>query len=52
MNRADLIARLNRYRDRYLDPNDADDSPLDNLQETPEANELIEKFIDRIVLGC
>jgi GMP synthase (glutamine-hydrolysing) len=52
MNRADLIARLNRYRDRYLDPDNADDSPLDNLQETPEANELIEKFIDRIVLGC
>jgi GMP synthase (glutamine-hydrolysing) len=53
MNHTDLIARFTRYRDRYLDQDDDLenlDEILGSFQETPEANQLIEKFIERILL--
>lgn len=47
----DLAARITRYQDRYLETDEALQVILDNLQPTPESNRLIEKFVDRILLG-
>lgn len=48
---ADLIARITRYQTRYLESAAALAQILQGLQETPIANQLIEKFIDRILLA-
>jgi GMP synthase (glutamine-hydrolysing) len=45
----DLAARITRYRDRYLDSPDALQQILEQLRETPESNQLIAKFIDRVL---
>ncbi len=46
----DLVARITRYQQRYLDNDDALSQIIQNLQETPIANQLIAKFVDRILL--
>lgn len=47
----DLTARITRYQARYLDSTDALSEILRTLQvETPVANRLIAKFVDRILL--
>jgi len=46
----DLAARITRYQDRYLETDEALQSILDNLHPTPESNQLILKFVDRILL--
>ena len=46
----DLAARITRYQDRYLKSNRDLQSILDNLHPTPESNQLIRKFVDRILL--
>lgn len=46
----DLAARITRYQDRYLESDGALQSILDNLHPTPESNQLIQKFVDRILL--
>ena len=46
----DLTARITRYQSRYLDDADHLSQVLQNLQETPIANQLIAKFVDRILL--
>jgi GMP synthase (glutamine-hydrolysing) len=47
----DLTARITRYQDRYLENQEILDRILNTLQPTPIANQLIEKFVDRILLG-
>lgn len=47
----DLAARLTHYSDQYLEVDTALQHILDNLQPTPESNRLIQKFVDRILLG-
>lgn len=46
----DLAARITRYQDRYLESDGALQSILDNLHPTPESNQLIQKFVNRILL--
>jgi GMP synthase (glutamine-hydrolysing) len=47
----DLEARITRYHDRYLYDKEVLTEILQNLQETTMANQLIEKFVDRILLA-
>jgi GMP synthase (glutamine-hydrolysing) len=46
----DLTARITRYQDRYLKGEAALAGVLSNLQDTTIANQLICKFVDRILL--
>jgi GMP synthase (glutamine-hydrolysing) len=46
----DLAVRIRRYYDRYLDDEGQLDDILNSLQETEISNELIGKFVDRILL--
>lgn len=48
---ADLTARITRYQSRYLEGDDHLTQVLQNLQDTAIANQLIEKFIDRVLLA-
>lgn len=48
---ADLRVRLTRYQSRYLESAEALAVILKNLQETPIANQLVKKFVDRILLS-
>ncbi len=50
IDRNDLAARLRRYGNRYLAPTADLEQIIAQLQETPGANALIRKFIDRVVL--
>lgn len=48
----DLITRISRYQDRYLDQDGHLQHIIDNaIHDTDESNALIEKFIDRVVLS-
>ncbi len=48
----DLIVRISRYQDRYLEQEDSLQKIIDQaIHETNESNLLIEKFIDRIILS-
>lgn len=51
LNPQDLAARIQRYQSRYLDDDDHLQQVLASLQETPESNQLIAKFVDRILLS-
>ncbi len=51
VNQVDLTSRLYRYRDRYLDDAAEVEHILNSLRETPESNQLIGKFVDRILLA-
>ncbi|NJR50230.1 MAG: type 1 glutamine amidotransferase [Leptolyngbyaceae cyanobacterium CSU_1_3] len=51
MNAQELAVRISRYRDRYLDNQAVLDQILSDLQETPIANQLIERFVDRVLLS-
>ncbi|UBF24075.1 type 1 glutamine amidotransferase [Kovacikia minuta CCNUW1] len=48
---ADLVSRITRYQSRYLDSADTLTELLKDLQDTTIANQLIGKFVDRILLG-
>ncbi len=50
IDRADLSARLERYAERYLKETHHLSTIIQTLQETPQANYLICKFIDRVVI--
>ncbi len=50
VDRDDLSQRITRYQSRYLDSHDSLNQILQTLQDTPIANQLIHKFIDRILL--
>jgi|GEM_PF-135150 len=45
----DLVVRLTRYCDRYLDDSNLLAEMLRDMQDTPIANQLIRKFIERIL---
>lgn len=47
----DLAARITRYQTRYLEHEDQLEEILATLADTPEANQLIGKFVDRLLLG-
>lgn len=47
----DLAARIRRYHNRYLESEEQLAEILDSLQETQLSNELIGKFVDRILLS-
>jgi GMP synthase (glutamine-hydrolysing) len=49
---ADLTTRITRYKSRYLDGDDHLNRVLQNLQDTAIANQLITKFIDRVLLAA
>ncbi|MCM1983353.1 type 1 glutamine amidotransferase [Lyngbya confervoides] len=51
VNPQDLRSRLERYCDRYLESAAQTQQILATLRETPEANQLIGKFVDRILLS-
>ncbi|MGB8699109.1 MAG: type 1 glutamine amidotransferase [Thermosynechococcaceae cyanobacterium] len=51
LNPKDLAARIRRYKDRYLEDDGHLERILASLQETPESNRLIAKFVDRILLN-
>jgi GMP synthase (glutamine-hydrolysing) len=48
---ADLTSRITRYQARYLDSADRLTESLQDLQDTAIANQLIKKFVDRILLA-
>ncbi|MBW4469779.1 MAG: type 1 glutamine amidotransferase [Stenomitos rutilans HA7619-LM2] len=50
VNIADLTTRITRYQTRYLESAEALTQVLQGLHETPIANQLIRKFVDRILL--
>jgi GMP synthase (glutamine-hydrolysing) len=52
LNPQDLEARIRRYQARYLQDDDHLQHVLATLQETPEANQLIAKFVDRVLLAA
>ncbi|MBF2028739.1 MAG: type 1 glutamine amidotransferase [Oscillatoriales cyanobacterium C42_A2020_001] len=47
----DLATRITRYHSRYLDDSNLLTAILQNLQDTPVSNQLIEKFVDRVLLA-
>jgi GMP synthase (glutamine-hydrolysing) len=47
----DLVSRITRYQARYLDSEDMLSEILKDLQDTSIANQLIQKFVDRILLA-
>jgi len=51
IDKADLVARIERYQERYLDGDDALKRVIDNTVEMDSVNGLLAKFIDRVVLG-
>jgi GMP synthase (glutamine-hydrolysing) len=51
LNPQDLAARIQRYQSRYLEDDAHLQQILASLQETPDANQLITKFVDRILLS-
>ncbi|MBS0358227.1 MAG: type 1 glutamine amidotransferase [Proteobacteria bacterium] len=47
----DIIARISRYQDRYLEDNaELERVKQRSLQDTRHANDLLKKFVDRIIL--
>lgn len=50
IDKKDLIARLTRYKDRYLKDDEEFQRIIDKTQECPEANKLVSKFVERMLL--
>jgi len=46
----DMAKRISRYHSRYLDDSSTLNNILQSLQRTPIANQLIKKFVDRVLL--
>lgn len=51
LNPQDLALRIQRYKAQYLENDDHLEQILAALCETPESNQLIAKFVDRILLA-
>ncbi len=50
VNKQDLITRLTRYQERYLEKNNALQQIIDNaIYATDEANSLVKRFVDRVL---
>lgn len=50
VDKQDLVARITRYQDRYLNDPEMLQNILADIHDTPAANALIRKFVDRILL--
>ena len=50
VDRATLIERLTVFKDEYTEGDDHLKRVLDGARETPEANRLVTKFVDRVLL--
>ena len=51
VNRATLVERLTIYKAHYTDGDDQLDQVLRSAVETPDSNDLVRKFVDRILVG-
>lgn len=51
IDRTDLIARLYRYKDKYMDNDGAMQKVIDEARDTDIANSLVRLFVDRILLA-
>ena len=49
VDRATLVARLTIYKDSYTDGDDHLGDILASAQETPESNDLMRKFVERVL---
>jgi GMP synthase (glutamine-hydrolysing) len=50
VDRATLVERLTIYKQHYTDSDGHLQAVLDNAQETPESNQLLAKFVDRVLI--
>ncbi len=50
LDKEDLVPRLMRYKERYFDEEGAIQKIIDGCKDTPEANKLVRKFVERILL--
>jgi len=50
VDRTTLVERLTIYKKQYTDGNDQLEKVLSNAVETPESNQLVRKFVDRILV--
>jgi GMP synthase (glutamine-hydrolysing) len=50
VDRATLVERLTVFKDQYTDGDEHLRQVLDGARETPEANRLVTKFVDRVLL--
>jgi len=46
----DLVTRITRYEKRYFDGNHELEEMKNSIRPTPESNEIIKKFVDRILI--
>jgi len=51
VDRATLVERLTYYKEHYTDDDAHLQAVLDSAQETPESNDLMRKFVDRVLLA-
>jgi len=51
VDKATLIERLTIYKDKYTENDEHLEEILANVRETPESNNIIKKFVDRILVG-
>jgi GMP synthase (glutamine-hydrolysing) len=49
VDKKDMVGRIVRYKDRYLDSDGQLEKIIENSVETPIANELIRRFVDLII---
>lgn len=49
VDRATLVERLTHFKAHYTDGDDHLQEVLDNAQETPESNDLVRKFVERVL---
>lgn len=51
VNDVDLVNRITRYADRYLEGDDHLKKIIEYMQPTPESNDLVYKFVERVLLS-
>ncbi|MBS93294.1 MAG: aminotransferase [Chromatiales bacterium] len=51
VDRTTLVERLTHYKEHYTDDDAHLQAVLDSAQETPESNDLMRKFVDRVLLA-
>ena len=51
VSRAILVERLTLYKEKYTEGDDQLQRVLDNAEETPESNDLLRKFVDRVLIA-
>lgn len=51
VSKAILVERLTLYKEKYTEGDDQLQQVLDNAEETPESNDLLRKFVDRVLIA-